>query len=287
MVDNIFWTKFTSSPSISHKSFSWLLVVALIMGACQEPDEFIEAEIDPNLVMKMTFDSTAFSAEEQILINHDLVELAENEGTNSSKGILVSFVGDERGSKRIVKHIRLPRALTEATLNFEVKFDEGFRFVKGGKLHGLGPLEKVTGGDPIHPNGWSARIMFKESGKVAPYIYHQDMKGQYGEGNTTNNPVFTPGTWHKIAIYMKINSPANTNNGLFQLWIDNELVREMGGLKYRGNEGSGTLINYILFSTFHGGSNPDWAPKDEAGNYTIEKAWMDDFYLYEGKFIRE
>ncbi|MEQ8553408.1 MAG: hypothetical protein RIC06_22420 [Cyclobacteriaceae bacterium] len=276
-----------SLPSRVYKTCICLLLVTPMIHACEEPGVIEDPEIEPNLVMKLTFDSTAYTTEEKILMNHELVDLVENEGTNSSNGIRVNYVGDDRGSKRIVQNIRLPRALTEATLNFEVKFEEGFRFVKGGKLNGLGPIEKVTGGDPIHPNGWSARIMFKESGKVTPYIYHQDMKGQYGEGNTTSDPVFTPGTWQKVAIYMKINKPADASNGVFQLWIDNELVSEMTGLKYRGNEGSGTLINYILFSTFHGGSNPDWAPKDQDGNYTIEKALFDDIYLYEGKLIRE
>ncbi len=278
---------FSSLPELVLTTCIWLSLVTPMIYGCEEPNVFEEPEIEPNLVMELTFDSPEYSTEEKILMNHELIELAENEGTNSSKGIRVNYVGDDRGSKRIVQNIRLPRALTEATLNFKVKFDDGFRFVKGGKLNGLGPLEKVTGGNPIHPNGWSARIMFKESGKVAPYIYHQDMKGQFGEGNTTSDPVFIPGMWHKVAIYMKINNPADTNNGEFQVWIDNELVSEMSGLKYRGNEGSSTLINYILFSTFHGGSNPDWAPKDQDGNYTIEKAWFDDIYLYEGKFIKE
>lgn len=255
----------------------WVFSVVVLLASCTASRPILDID----------FDGSSPSPKEQILLDHNLIRLSEGDGIGASNCIEVRYVGYDRGSQRVVREIDLPFPLKEATLRFAVRFNADFKFVKGGKLHGLGPKDKVTGGNPIHPDGWSARIMFKDSGKVAPYVYHQDMKGKYGEGTISENPVFTPGKWHHVAIYVKVNSKPDTHNGVFQVWVDGKKIGAFEAIGYRGNKGDHTLINVMLFSTFHGGNTPLWAPKNEAGAYTVETAWFDNFAVYKGKYVRK
>mgnify|MGYP003641414997 FL=1 len=220
------------------------------------------------------------------LLTHPLIKWVSTNGVDSSKCIEVMYVGYEQGSKRVVKEFILEEPIREATLNYSIKFEKGFQFVKGGKLHGLGPVQKVTGGDPIRTNGWSARIMFNPNGKVASYLYHQKMSGTYGEGLHSTKPVFTPGRYNHVAIYVKLNNPYAAKNGKFELWVDGQKILAQDSIQFRGEPGDHTLINKVLFSTFHGGHMPEWAPKDKNGAYQNETAWFDDIYVYKGRYIR-
>lgn len=257
--------------------------VILIFNSCEQKVIEEIKEVAPELVFELNFEKDTFTKEESRLISHELIGISGNKGLNNSKCLEVSYVGNEQGTKRIVRELLLPKPLTEATLNFSVKFEKGFQFVKGGKLHGFGPLETITGGNPIVPKGWSARMMFKENGTVQPYIYHQGMKGKFGEGQKTSKPYFTTDQYHTVSMYMKINQPASANNGVFELWIDGTRTSIMKNMKFRSEEGDGTLITSMLFSTFLGGNDPTWAPKDQNGNYVIQKAWFDDISIFKGR----
>tara|TARA_R110000868_G_scaffold822_1_gene6072 strand:- start:391 stop:801 length:411 start_codon:yes stop_codon:yes gene_type:complete len=128
--------------------------------------------------------------------------------------------------------------------------------------------------------------MFNLEGKIASYLYHQQMKGKYGEGIHSKRSIFTPGAYNHVAIYVKMNIPYTAKNGLFELWVDGEQIVAQAGIQYRGQSGDSTLINKVLFSTFHGGHMPEWAPKDKNGAYQNETAWFDDIYVYQGRYIR-
>ena len=41
-----------------------------------------------------------------------------------------------------------------------------------------------------------------------------------------------------------------------------------------------------MFSTFHGGHSPSWAPKDGNGDYITVRAWFDNIAVYPGKHVR-
>lgn len=57
------------------------------------------------------------------------------------------------------------------------------------------------------------------------------------------------------------------------------------GIKFRETGGDNTLIKRLLFSTFHGGNTPKFAPVDEAGRYTVEHAWFDNISVAEGMAV--
>ncbi|MDR2732741.1 MAG: hypothetical protein LBB36_05935, partial [Fibromonadaceae bacterium] len=66
--------------------------------------------------------------------------------------------------------------------SYRVKFEEGFEFVKGGKLPGLCGGACYTGGNtPLQGDGWSARIMWRTGGSIVQYMYFTDQAINYGD----------------------------------------------------------------------------------------------------------
>ncbi len=239
----------------------------------------------PEPILKINFDDNINSNEFKAILGLKNVEMDKGKGINESTAIKVSYVGFNKGSERIVNSIKLPESYSEATLNYAVNFDEDFQFPRGGKLHGLGPINKITGGRAIEKDGWSARICFKKKGFITSYVYHQNMKGKYGDGKSSKNFYFKKGKYYQIAIYVKINTPASAANGEVSVYVNGEKVSSYKGLQLRAVDKKDSEINNFLFSTFHGGNTPDFAPKDKNGNYTTVYAWFDNFEIYKGLFI--
>lgn len=88
------------------------------------------------LVFHESFESSGQSALYELLANGSHREVVENEGVNGSQALKVTYEGGERGSERVTARLKLGERGPEYTLNYDVKFDEDFQFVKGGKLHG-------------------------------------------------------------------------------------------------------------------------------------------------------
>ena len=237
-------------------------------------------------VLKFDFDKDLNQRHVKELLSHKLIELNKNEGLNNSNAIKVSYVGYERGSRIIGRVFKLPEGLEEATLNYSVKFSKDFKFVKSGKLHGLIPNNKIVGGKKMQDDGWSVRATFKAKGEIATYIYYQNKPNKWGDGITTSHPVFTPGEYNDVAIYVKLNNPVSSNNGRCEIWVDGKLQISQDSIQYRKVPGDSTLITHFLFNTFHGGHTPNYSPKNDKGEYTTEYAWFDNFEIYKGKYIK-
>ena len=249
---------------------------------------FGQSELDihtPNPILRLDFDDDTDSMEVKSVLEIVNIEIAPGAGVNGSNGIKANYVGYEKGSVRMVKTISLSKSYKEATLNYAVKFDQNFQFPITGKLHGLGPVRKVTGGDPMRPDGWSARITFANNG-LKPYVYHQHLKGQYGEGKKAPEFHFEKGLYYDLAIYVKVNTPASSNNGKVEIYANGKKIVEYNALQLTAIDGEDMKINNFLFSTFHGGSSPKYSPVDNEGNYTTVAAWFDDFEVYEGLYVR-
>ena len=217
----------------------------------------------------------------QLLLSDRRVQLIRKGGPDGSKAIRVSYVGSKAGSERVVAGYPLKQAVTEATLAFDVRFGEDFQWVKGGKLHGLGPENPVTGGNPREPHRWSARIMFAGDGRSKSYLYEQSPDKKYGVGDTSSAPVFKKGVWHKVRIQVKLNTPGKAD-GRFAVHVDGKQVNKQDGIEFRGRGGKDTLISRMLFSTFHGGHTPAYAPKDDKRNFITVHADFDNFLVTEG-----
>lgn len=212
------------------------------------------------------------------LLKNKYISLAPAGGRDGSDGIRVTYKGYERGSQRVVSRHRLPAKLEHEKLSFDVLFEEDFQWVAGGKLHGLGPKNPVTGGGDRVPEKWSSRTMFKEEGKISNYFYDQDKTKKWGWGQKSPSPVFRKGVWHTVTLEMKLNTPGKAD-GACRILIDGKEVVRNAEVEYRGRGGEDTLIQTFLFSTFHGGNQPKWAPKDAKGNYATVYARFDNILV--------
>ncbi len=238
-------------------------------------------------VLSMDFEAVIPGGPADQLLQHEKLSLAPGAGVRASTGLRAEYTGSDRGSERIISHLFLPEPGSEFSLNYDVRFDRDFQFVRGGKLLGLGPDKHITGGRPMVPSGWSARVTFKQGGAVRLYTYHQVMQGQYGERGVLQKPfTFEKERYYSVSLHVRVNDPPDASNGLSRLYVDGELIEQHENLRLRSTGGEETLINKFMFSSFHGGHMPEWAPRDTDGNYTTVYATFDNISVYEGENVR-
>lgn len=151
-------------------------------------------------------------------------------------------------------------------LEYVLRFDEGFEFVKGGKLPGLcGGPDTITGGDDCDgTRGWSVRLMWRRDGRGQAYVYHAAQRGTYGdEIDFPADERFRVGTPIGVRIAVAMNAPERSD-GTLRIWLTDgarpsRLVVDRGDLRYTTVAGIG--IDSLLFNTFHGGNDDAWAPR--------------------------
>ncbi len=173
------------------------------------------------------------------------------------KCVRVAYEPDPRGSPRITRNISLPPG-TEYTLTYRLLFEEGFQFVKGGKLPGLGPKEPTTGCTDSVPDGWSSRLMWRREGRAVIYLYHQEREERCGD-DVEGDGQFAVGTWHDVALHVRVNTPGE-RDGFAELFLNGASVSRREGVLFRGGAGEATEIGSLMFHTFFGGSDSSWSP---------------------------
>jgi len=233
-----------------------------------------------------TFDDggNSFSAK---LLRHQAISIAEASGVSGSNAIRVIYQGSPQGSERVIVGHSLPKGLLEATLTYDVKFCDAFQFVKTGKLHGLGPENLAAGGLPFDDARWSARVAFLSNGRIGTYLYHQDLPGQYGEITTAAGFRFEPNRYYRVALYVRLNDPPEAENGRAELFVNGTQVVSRENLRFRAVSGERTLIQKLLFNTFHGGHTPDFAPRNSDGSFSRECAYFDNIAVYPGFTVKK
>lgn len=189
------------------------------------------------------------------------------------------YKGYPQGSRRVLASERLPHPSTSAELEFDVKFCKDFDFVKGGKLHGLGPLKPITGGNKVTPTGWSARLMFSQGGGQMTYVYQQDMKGKYGEVQKADNFTLVPDTYYHLRMAVRLNSAPEKADGQVIVYVAGKKLITHDKIRLRNALSADSEINTFLFNTFHGGHTRAWAPLGGDGSYATECAYFDNFVV--------
>ncbi len=161
--------------------------------------------------------------------------------------------------------IPFPKQVESATLSYKVFFQDGFDFVKGGKLPGLAGGTGNTGG--LVPNGydgWSVRFMFKERGSICAYLYSAVMEGQFGDKKFLKHDgelvYLKTGSWNTITLTLIMNNPDKENgivlskvNSYDTLTLNSVCFRKTPDLK----------IDHLLFSCFMGGDDSSYSPKQD------------------------
>ena len=129
--------------------------------------------------------------------------------------------------------------------------------------------------------------LIRQTHGIKPYTYHQDMKGQYGDrGDTRQAFTFEKERFYSVSLHVRVNDPPEAANGFSRLYVDGQLIEQHENLRLRGSGGDASMINKFMFGSFHGGHEPDWAPRDENGDYTTVYAYFDNISVYKDKHIR-
>jgi hypothetical protein len=238
-------------------------------------------------ILAESFDAGEDGSVFRALAAHPLLEVVDGEGVGGSRGLKATYEGYDRGSKRIVLRLPISQPGEEMTLSYDVRFADNFQFVGGGKLHGLGPARPVSGGNEMTDEGWSARINFGRNNTIRTYMYVQDKPGRYGQALGNPDFRFALDRYYAISLHVKLNKTADASDGFARIYVDGELKVDQQNLRFRAAETDETLISELLISTFHGGSSPQWAPKDPEGEYATVHAYFDNFAVYAGEQIRQ
>jgi hypothetical protein len=148
----------------------------------------------------------------------------------------------------------------EYTFEYEIRFDSGFPWSKGGKIAGFSGGKGYTGGEGelarTLGDGFSVRMMWREGGRLIPYVYHAGMaEGEnYGDtfgatvGYATDTKAFT------VKYYAKLNTGSNAD-GILRIYLDGVLSFEKTNLLYRTDD---SKIDMAHLAFFAGGSTSDW-----------------------------
>ncbi|WP_064745270.1 polysaccharide lyase [Pseudonocardia acaciae] len=159
------------------------------------------------------------------------------------------------GGTQVYAHF--PQSGDALTLTYNVRFQPGFQFVKGGKLPGLFGGSAGSGGEH-KDDGFSTRFMWRTNGAGEVYAYLPGTKGDNGYGDSLGRGswTFQPGKWTKITQRVQLNTPGQ-KNGSVTVWLDGKQVFQKADLDYRSS--GGLHIDGVFFSTFFGGSDVSWA----------------------------
>jgi hypothetical protein len=183
-----------------------------------------------------------------------------------------------------------PLSIFGATLEYEVYFPTGFDWVKGGKLPGFGGGKangRGCGGGVDPAECFSYRIMWRNKGWGEAYLYvpHYMQSSEFCGlprcNGTKVQPcticdyeagvsfyrgawVFQTGTWTKLRLHMKLNTP-NVTDGVITLDVNGQQVINMRTMNWR--QYPNIFIEGLTFATWFGGSDQTWAPTTD--QYTM------------------
>ena len=197
-----------------------------------------------------------------VTLDPERTEIIEGPPAFSGRSLRHKFTGGTRVHEHSVQaRVPLGSSYEELYVSYRLRFDEGFDFVRGGKLPGLFGGEGNVGGDvPDGSDGWSGRMMWREEGAATQYIYHPDQPGMFGEYFYWDRR-FEPGVWHTVEMHFTMNTP-EMHDGTLETWFDGAEALQLEGLRFRDVDTF--AIDGFYLVTFFGGGTDDWnASKDE------------------------
>ncbi|KAI0063587.1 hypothetical protein BV25DRAFT_1824143 [Artomyces pyxidatus] len=165
-------------------------------------------------------------------------------------------------------------------ISYEVAFDEGYDWVKGGKLPGLrgGPNpNNCSGGNQANgTNCFSTRLMWRKNGAGEVYAYiprpnnicnapNIQCNDQFGISMSRGSFTFQSGKWNHVTLLVRLNSPLDVANGQVNLYFNDVEAFSQNNLDFRSSDA--ITAGGMYFSTFFGGDDPSWAPPNTTHTY--------------------
>jgi hypothetical protein len=162
----------------------------------------------------------------------------------------------------------------EIGVRYRIFLNDNFEFVRGGKLPGLFGGTANTGGRvPSGYDGFSVRFVWQSKGQGALSAYLPS-SGKWSTIFGLGRWHFVPGRSTDLTLYLKMNTPGLAN-GVIAAWADDVLVVYAPDILFRNV--SELAVDGFLFSTFFGGSTPDWAtPVDTASHFGLLEVFKMD-----------
>ena len=144
---------------------------------------------------------------------------------------------------------------TDYTIEYGIRFDTGFPWSKGGKVPGFSGGAGYTGGEPAWAgDGFSVRLMWRENGRIIPYVYHYNQPDEFGDTFGETLGYFTDTQEHIVKYYAVLNTGSNAD-GILKIYLDGVQVFEKRDLVYRTDE---SKIDTAHIAIFAGGSDASW-----------------------------
>ncbi|KAG2183479.1 hypothetical protein INT43_006485 [Umbelopsis isabellina] len=166
----------------------------------------------------------------------------------------------------------------EMYFQYDVKFQHGFSWVKGGKLPGMyGGRTECSGGNTAL-DCFSIRLMWRKNGDGEAYLYvpkdeqvpdiskippKTEVNPTYGISAGRGAFQFTSGQWDTVGMFVKMNDIGSAN-GLFKIWVNKKLVIQFDKVVWRTMD---IGIDGIQFETFFGGSRPGFEAAEQSFSY--------------------
>jgi hypothetical protein len=152
-------------------------------------------------------------------------------------------------------NLRIPiPGAKETVLEYRIRFDAGYDFSRGGKIPGLAGGSAPTGCVSTNGSGFSARMMWRENGKLIGYLYDNNQSQECGTGIDAGFN-FKVGQWYTMKERVRLNN-GRGSDGILEIWVDDRKVITRSNISYM-NDGK---VDQLLFHSFYGGSTQDWAP---------------------------
>lgn len=176
---------------------------------------------------------------------------------NNGRVIRAKYDPKSNGSDRVGFRVMVPPG-DERWLSYQLYFEPGFEFVKGGKLPGLAGGAANTGGNkPNGTDGYTSRLMWRRNNALVVYLYHPDQPSTYGEDFRHQGLTLQTGRWYTVRQRIVMNTN-NQANGRLESWVDGQpYIAE--DIRYRSRDNAFS-VDSLMFSTFYGGNDSSWAP---------------------------
>ena len=171
----------------------------------------------------------------------------------------VTLKANEKGcGNGLCKPIGISKSTVGHRLSYDVKFNSNFDWSRGGKIPGLAGDKTLAGCNT--GDGWSYRVMWRQDGRITPYIYHKDRPTNCGDyfGYANSGSMYFPkGQWTTIRLVVKMNT-GNNNDGEATLYVNGIQYFRKTTIKFATTSAERN-VSKILAHCYRGGSDSSWS----------------------------